>query len=235
MDLPSDIIYNIYFYVDDYCTANYFWLLSKHFNIYYMTKYNRTYKHKFTILFNKLFLFLSLLPQTHKPIETLADVTFFELVTTQCLNKLDKKMLKTDISFIYYLYKTFVFNQLIMKCDDVISNINNEGTLNVDHVSGQGTLNVGTLNVDHVGRRGNEDRIMEDINMCNLLTNLIIVQGRYFLDRIISIKFDKNKITLQSNIKFQNLNILQRFHRGYDLQYIRSQIGLVENFFIDDS
>jgi hypothetical protein len=144
-------------------------------------------------------------------------------------------MLKTDISFIYYLYKTFVFNQLIMKCDDVISYINNEGTLNVDHVSGQGTLNVGTLNVDHVGRRGNEDRIMEDINMCNLLTNLIIVQGRYFLDRIISIKFDKNKITLQSNIKFQNLNILQRFHRGYDLQYIRSQIGLVENFFIDDS
>ena len=61
-NIPNDIIYNIYFYTNDYCTASNFWLLSKDFNKNYMTKYNKTYKHKFMLLFNDIFTFLSLLP-----------------------------------------------------------------------------------------------------------------------------------------------------------------------------
>ena len=44
--LPYDIIYNIYFYINDYSTINNFWIISKYFNRNYMTRYNKTYIHK---------------------------------------------------------------------------------------------------------------------------------------------------------------------------------------------
>lgn len=98
------IVYNIYFYTNDYCTASNFWLLSKDFNKNYMTKYNKTYKHKFMLLFNDLFTFLSLLPLKNN---TPSDIDFFELITVQIANIGDKRMLRNDIYFIYRIVKNF--------------------------------------------------------------------------------------------------------------------------------
>jgi hypothetical protein len=103
-NIPNDIIYNIYFYTNDYCTASNFWLLSKDFNKNYMTKYNKTYKHKFMLLFNDIFTFLSLLPLKNN---TPSDIDFFELITVQIANNGDKKMLRNDIYFIYRVVKNF--------------------------------------------------------------------------------------------------------------------------------
>ena len=126
--LPNDIIYNIYFYIDDYITLNKFWLLSADFNNQYMARYNKSYKHKFNVLFDKLFTFLSLLPENNFSEN---DLDFFELVSTQCLEQKDKKILHKDISFIYYLYKTHLlyfltpdcFNQYISSIANKLSNI----------------------------------------------------------------------------------------------------------------
>ena len=126
--LQHDIIYNIYFYIDDYITLNNFWFLSKDFNKQYMTRYDKSYKHKFNVLFDKLFTFLSMLPE-HNFSEN--DLDFFELVSSQCLERIDKKMLHKDITFIYYLYKTHLlyfltpdcFNQYISSVANKLSNI----------------------------------------------------------------------------------------------------------------
>ena len=61
MKLSYDIIYNIYYYIDDYSTANNFWILSKQFNENYMKKYNKPYIHKYKILYNNLFVYLECL------------------------------------------------------------------------------------------------------------------------------------------------------------------------------
>lgn len=103
MKVSYDIIYNIYFYIDDYCTASNFWLLSKDFNNF-MKKYNKAYKHKFMLLFNDIFTFLSLLPlKNNNP----SDIDFFELITVQIANNGDKKMLRNDIYFIFRIVKNF--------------------------------------------------------------------------------------------------------------------------------
>lgn len=104
--LPFDIIYEIYFYVDDYITACNFWLLCKHFTKDYM-KYI-SYKHKFNILFNNLFTFLVLLPEnTNNVNNNNGDLVFYEMISTQSLNNYDKSLITNDIRFVYNLYKTF--------------------------------------------------------------------------------------------------------------------------------
>lgn len=200
-NLSFDIIYNIYFYINDYCTANNFWFLSKDFNILYMKNYNQAYKHKFKILFNKLFLFLSLLPESRRPTDILKDIDFFQIITCQSLNTNDKKMLKNDISFMYNLYKNFIFNQMIIKLD-----IQDQERSNADTDT-----------------------------LCHLLTNVVIVQGIYFLDKILIIKFNKNIVSINSpyNGKFDKLNVINSFHRGYDLEYIQNQLNIIENYFIE--
>jgi len=101
--LSYDIIYNIYFYIDDYCTASNFWLLSKDFNNF-MKKYNKAYKHKFMLLFNDIFTFLSLLPLKNN---NQSDIDFYELITVQIANNGDRKMLRNDIYFIFRIVKNF--------------------------------------------------------------------------------------------------------------------------------
>ena len=99
--LPYDLVYYIYFFVDDYCTANKFWILSKTFNTQYMEKFNKSYKYKFNILYKDLFTFLQCLSAYQfKPY----DLLFYECVSTQCLNKKDRLMMSKDIRFIYNLY-----------------------------------------------------------------------------------------------------------------------------------
>lgn len=106
-NLTFDIIYKIYFKIDDYITACNFWLLCKHFTRNYMKHYSACYKHKFNILQNDLFTFLYLLPENTSVITNDSDVNFYELITTQFLNCNDKIVLKNDIGFIYKLYKNF--------------------------------------------------------------------------------------------------------------------------------
>jgi hypothetical protein len=138
--MSLDLIYLIYFYTDDYCTASNFWLISKKFNKLYMTKYNKPYKHKFRILYNNLFTFLSLLPKT-----ITGDLEFFKIVTTQNLINKDKQMLKNDISFIYHLYKNYFTKE----------------------------------------SKNNQKEI-----------NLMMSSGPSYIDKIISVKFNKQKIKL---------------------------------------
>lgn len=103
--LSYDIIYKIYFYIDDYCTASNFWLLSKTFNKNYMSYYNKCYEHKYNILYNNLFTFLSLLPECRY--DEYLDLVFYEMVTTKFLLKEEKQTVTNDIRFIYYFYKNF--------------------------------------------------------------------------------------------------------------------------------
>ena len=62
--IPYDIVYKVYFYINDYCTLTKFWGLCKPFYKHYMKKYKQSYKHKYNIIYNDLFFFLSLLPDT---------------------------------------------------------------------------------------------------------------------------------------------------------------------------
>lgn len=103
--LPFDVIYKIYFYVDDYCTANNFFLLCKDFYNNFMK--NKARHYKFNILHDSLFSFLMLLPETFNTNENIGDLTFYELLMCQSQNYHDKIMLSKDIRFIYYLYKNF--------------------------------------------------------------------------------------------------------------------------------
>lgn len=103
--LPFDVIYKIYFYVDDYCTANNFLLLCKDFYNNFMK--NKARHYKFNILYESLFSFLMLLPETFNTNENIGDLTFYELIMCQSQKDHDKIMLSKDIRFIYHLYKNF--------------------------------------------------------------------------------------------------------------------------------
>jgi len=99
-----DVIWMVFKNIDDYSTLNHFWILNKYFHTHYM-KRNAAYKHKFRVLFNQLFTFLSLLPNT-KMLED--DVDFFTIVSCQCLEPYQKKELRQAIGFVYTLFKNFL-------------------------------------------------------------------------------------------------------------------------------
>jgi len=105
LKVPFDVIYKIYFYVDDYCTANNFLLLCKDFYNNFMK--NKARHYKFNILYESLFSFLMLLPETFNTNENIGDLTFYEMIMCQSQNYHDKIMLSKDIRFIYHLYKNF--------------------------------------------------------------------------------------------------------------------------------
>jgi hypothetical protein len=52
--IPYDIIFNIYFYIDDYDTILSYFLLNKRF-YNYMKRYTNVYKHRFRIIFKDIF------------------------------------------------------------------------------------------------------------------------------------------------------------------------------------
>lgn len=96
-----DIIYKIFFYINDYETLCNMTILSKTFYNHYIRQYNSSYKHKYTILYNDLFFFLSLLPDTdYRHINYHVD--FYKIVISN-----DKSVLLTDIQDLYRLYRVF--------------------------------------------------------------------------------------------------------------------------------
>lgn len=104
MYLSFDIIYNIYFYIDDYHTILSFYILNKSF-YNYIKNYTKTYTHKWNIAFNDIFSFLSVLPySTIDDINTLINIEFKY-----------KNTVKKDYFFIYNVYRTLIFNESILR------------------------------------------------------------------------------------------------------------------------
>ena len=131
MSLPYDIIYNIYFYINDYSTINNFWIISKGFNKNYMTRYNKTYIHKYKILYNEFFIYLQYLDLQNVNITT---PLFFEYVSSKRLNKKDSKILIDDIFFIYNLYKQYIINILPLRKHRLLNKILSRGPNYLDRI-----------------------------------------------------------------------------------------------------
>ena len=100
MKIPYDIIYKIYFFIDDYDTILSYFTLDEFFYNNYIKKYNKTYKHKFNIQFDYIFSFANFLPigcNLNQDIEFLQSIQNIEY--------------SSDINFIYKLYNDFLINQ----------------------------------------------------------------------------------------------------------------------------
>lgn len=181
-DLPFDIIYKIYFYIDDYCTANNFLFLCKAFTKNYMN--NTAYCHKFNILYKNLFSFLILLPETFNIIDNRGDLAFFELLMCQSKNKMDKNMIRQDILFVYNLYKNFFLYYLA----------------------------------------NNSDRTI--INVSNNLSNIIILQGTEFINNLVVVHFNKNKVSIRSKYKnrYETFQYILKHYNRYNLKWVQYQI-----------
>ena len=129
--LPNDILYNIYFYINDYSTINNFWIISKYFNRNYMTRYNKTYIHKYKILYNEFFIYLQYLDLQKVNITT---PLFFEYVSSKKLNKKDSKIFINDIFFIYNLYKQYIINILPLRKHRLLNKILSRGPNYLDRI-----------------------------------------------------------------------------------------------------
>jgi hypothetical protein len=101
VNLCYDIVYKIYFYIDDYSTLCNFWTLSKTFYRDYMRKYNATYKHKYNTMYNNLFFFLSLLPDTdYRRIND--HIGFYKIIVAN-----NNSVLQNDLELLYRIYRLF--------------------------------------------------------------------------------------------------------------------------------
>ena len=180
-NLSFDIIYQIYFYIDDYCTVNNFLFLCKTFRKNYMR--NTAYKHKFEILYKNLFSFLLLLPENSDK-SNKCDLDFFELLMSQSRTKIDKIMIHNDIHFIYNLYKNFFLYYL-------------------DTKSGK------------------------DKDISNKLSNIIILQGPEFINDLVILDFDKNKISMRAKYKNRSnsLKYIIEYYKRYNINWIEYLIN----------
>ena len=202
--LPFDIIYEIYFYLDDYITACNFWLLCKPFTKDYMKYYSRSYKHKFNILFNNLFTFLVLLPENTNNVNNNGDLFFYEMISTQSLNNYDKSLITNDIRFVYNLYKTFftyyfAFNNLT----------------NYEPVSSTRSVSSTRL-----------------FNLSTKLSCLIMLQGRDFINNFTIVNFKKNnvKILPKYNSKTNALHNFMKYYNRYNFDWVNNQIEYLQGY-----
>lgn len=187
-ELPFDIIYKIFFYVDDYCTLNNFWILSKKYNKY-TKSCNLLYKHKFMLLFNNLFTFFHLLPNNN---QSHSDIDFFELITLQpALNKSDKKMLRNDIYFIYRLVRNFFMyyvtnNNVDSFYTNIIKNISYAAmTTGPNFLLNYINININNKHV-WITSKYNKDVFLENLLLLDTFDEKMIKQIKvfYFLDSL---------------------------------------------------
>jgi hypothetical protein len=115
MELHYDIIYKIYFWIDDYPTILSFFVLSKTFYENYIKKYNNSYKHRFMILFKKLFLFFKALPFLQLYNENNNESNILKCLDVSYIQPSFKQMIMHDIQFIYNLYKSLILQETIKK------------------------------------------------------------------------------------------------------------------------
>jgi len=112
MNLSYDVLYRIYFMINDYSTLLNFITLDKTFYENYIRKYDRTYKHRFSVLFNDMFSFLGLLPHL-KPKDD--DIQIFMCIQNICIQKELTPFISRDILFLYRLYKSAIYEESIKK------------------------------------------------------------------------------------------------------------------------
>jgi hypothetical protein len=105
--LPYDIIYKIYFYINDYPTLSNFWILDREFLQFYM-RTSSPYQHKFFILRAQFLDFILLLPLTDlfSPKQLDDNITFYQdIMTSNRSSDLENMCYRNDIRFIYNMYK----------------------------------------------------------------------------------------------------------------------------------
>jgi hypothetical protein len=112
MKIPYDVLYHIYFMIDDYPTLLNFNILDKKFYHNYIQKCNKSYKHRFSVLFKDIFTFLSLLPNL-KPKDD--DIQIFMCIQSICIEPVLKPIIANDIIFIYRLYKSSIYGEAVSK------------------------------------------------------------------------------------------------------------------------
>lgn len=192
MEVPYDIVYNIYFHVDDYLTACNFWYLCKNFNKHYMTQYNKSYKHKFFILTKNMFTFLSLLPELDHSLCVDQDFEFYNMVNSYNINKTDQNFLTKDTRFIYYAYKNFFFHYLSSRRF--------------------------SRYISSVSRK---------------LTNVLMLQGFEFINRLVIVDFCKNRIIIRPSSvdRLTMLYNIVSYYNRYNFDWVHSQICLLESWF----
>ena len=101
-----EILYLIYFYIDDYRTACNFWLLNKFFTKNYMKKYNKNYEYKFKLLTSDLNNLLKIITPQNNINNCILDKNDDIYIITN----------RNDLKFCYNLYKKFLINEFF-KCD----------------------------------------------------------------------------------------------------------------------
>lgn len=112
MYLPYDVLFNIFFHIDDYQTILAFYTLDKYFYNNYMSRYSITYKHKFGVLFNEIFSFLKMLPYVNQQDD---DINIFMCIKSMCIEPIYKPIIRNDIMFIYKLYKSLIYEESFRK------------------------------------------------------------------------------------------------------------------------
>jgi hypothetical protein len=98
--MTYELLYILYFYINDYETACNFWFLNKYFTKNYMNIYNKNYEHKYKLLTKQL----------DSMLKTIHEGNINDKLVINKLNYCN------DIKFCYKLYKTSLIDQFI-KCD----------------------------------------------------------------------------------------------------------------------
>ena len=106
--LPYDIIFEIYFKVNDYQTICNLFILNKTFIYEYLYRYSKkTFKHKFVIIFEYIFSFLHILQ-----FSKVSERDFEFLISLESNNRLESRIFRNELILIYKLYKNIVFNEV---------------------------------------------------------------------------------------------------------------------------
>jgi hypothetical protein len=108
LSLPDDIIFKIFFYIDDYDTILSYYLLNKYFFNNYMKRYTVVYKHRFKIIFKDIFSFLSSLPLL-KPKDY--DIHLLMSISSMCIDPRNRKCICNDYIFVYKMYKDLIYTE----------------------------------------------------------------------------------------------------------------------------
>lgn len=106
--LPYDIIFTIFFYINDYDIILSYYILNKHFFNNYMKRYTIVYKHRFTIIFNDIFNFLSLLPSLKSNND---DIHFLTSISSICIDLRNRKTICNDYKIVYKMYKDLIYTE----------------------------------------------------------------------------------------------------------------------------
>jgi len=106
--LPADIIFKVFFYIDDYDTILSYYLLNKYFYYNYMKRYTVSYKYRFRIIFKDIFSFLSLLPSL-KPKDS--DIHLLISISSMCIDPRNRMCIYNDYIFVYKMYKNLIYTE----------------------------------------------------------------------------------------------------------------------------